>query len=146
MPNNEPAQNSLDLRYTAVFGVGRKLAHQQASASSKKYRKEHEEDVLDDISSTHAANSHGSTPRIPVMTSLLFLDSPTTKALVQVEPPISINIMTITRLEICQPITRHVDKGCNTSAQYAGSNQNDPDLTCIRQLLDMAKYTTGTRV
>jgi hypothetical protein len=80
------------------------------------------------------------------MASLLFLDSPTTEALVQVEPPVSINIVTVTRLEICKPITGHVDKGCNTSAQYAGSNQNDPDLACIRQLFDMAKHTARTSV
>jgi hypothetical protein len=73
------------------------------------------------------------------MARLFFLDAPTTKALVQVEPSISINVVTIASLEICKPVTRHINEGRDTAAQYTGSNQNDPDLTCIRQLLHMAK-------
>lgn len=35
MSHNEATQNGLDFRYTALFGVGRKLANQDAGACGK---------------------------------------------------------------------------------------------------------------
>lgn len=65
MPNNEAAQNCLDLGYTAVLRIGGEFAHHETRTCSKQnlslistvrcspcfnltYREYNEEDVLDD--------------------------------------------------------------------------------------------------
>jgi hypothetical protein len=75
------------------------------------------------------------------MACLLFFNAPTAEALVQPKAPIAIDVMAVSRLEICKPITRNVDEGCDASTQYSRSDQDDPHLAGIRKLLQITQYT-----
>lgn len=80
------------------------------------------------------------------MACVLRLVAPTAKALVQVELAIAIHVMAVSSLQIRQPIARDVYESCDCSAQDACSNQDDPDLTCICQLLYMPQYPTSASI
>jgi hypothetical protein len=109
-------------------------------------REDDKKDVLDDISSTYAANAHSSTPRVPIMTCLFCLMSPTAEALVQPKSPIAINVMAVASFEIGKPITRDIYKCSDTSTEYASCDQYNPHLTCIHELLQMPEYPAGASV
>jgi len=80
------------------------------------------------------------------MACLLRLVAPTAKALVQVELAITIHIMAVSRLEIGQPIACDIYECRDCSAQDTRSDQDDPDLTCICQLLDMPQDPTSASI
>jgi len=162
MTDDESAQDGLNFRYTTMFRIWRELADQKTSACCKEhlstvsslshtshsetYREQHKKDVLYDISPARTTNSHCGTPRVPVMACVLRFVAPTAKALVQVELAITIHIVTVSSLEIGQPIACDIYECCDCYAQDARSDQDDPDLTCICQLLYMPQHTTGTSI
>jgi hypothetical protein len=75
------------------------------------------------------------------MTRLLFLNALAAETLVEPELPVAVNVVAVSRLEICKPVARDVNEGCDTAAQYACCNQDNPDLACVCELLDMPQDT-----
>lgn len=72
--------------------------------------------------------------------------APAAEVLVQVKSAIPLSMATVSRLQVCQPITCDIDESCNTSAQNASSDKNDPSLTRICKLLDMSQDAAGAGV
>lgn len=110
------------------------------------YREQNEEDVFHNPSPTCISYSHRATPRIPVFTFLHLFNSPAAKAFTQIKPAVSLSVATIPRLQIRQPIAHDINEGRNASAQYTCGNEDKPNLTCVRQLLDMTQDTARASV
>ena len=73
------------------------------------------------------------------MAGLRFPNPPAAEGLVQIESPVAVHIVAISRFEVGKPVARNVDKCRNASGQDTGSDQDDPDLTSICKLLHVSQ-------
>jgi hypothetical protein len=155
-PNDKPTQHRLDFGDTAMFRIWRELSNQEASTCSKDdlsevstymgllmsrtYRKYNKEDILDNPPTTLRMYTQSTTPRMPVFALRVLAISPTAEPFVQVKLSVRsrIGVATESRLQIAHPVANHVDESCNSSTQYSSSDQDDPYLACIRNLLEVA--------
>lgn len=153
MSNHKATKDSLDLRDTTMFRIWGEFPDQETRTSCKEdlpilassrpfsnmtYRKYDEKDILNNPLPTPRSNPQRTSPRLPIMTFRQLRMSPTTKALIKIEPAISINISTISRLQIAQPIACDINERSNTTAQYARSDEDNPHLTRIGELFDVS--------
>lgn len=162
MSNHKATQYRLDLGYTTVLRIWREFSNQETCTCRKQdlysqrlsrrlmcgqtYGKKDEENILHNPLSTRGPNTHCIAPRVPIMALGQLRVPPTAEALVQIESPIPINIATISRLQVSQPVACNVNERCDATTQNTSCNEYNPDLTRVSELLDVAKDTACARV
>ena len=127
-----------------IYGWSAQMAtYTRVGATDGKYNEEY---ILDNPAPTARFNSEGTTPWMPVMAVRVLLVAPATKALVQVKSPVAIDIAAVARLQVSQPIARDVNESSNAAAQNARSDQDQPYLAGVGQLLDISHEARRARV
>lgn len=83
---------------------------------------------------------------MPVVTLCVLAISPAAEPFVQVESTVPIHIATIAHLEVTQPIAHDINESSDGSTQHTGSDQDEPYLTRVRNLLHMTQDPRCARI
>lgn len=105
------------------------------------YRKQDEDDVLNDVATSLVANAHQCTPAPPVFAFCHAVFAPATECFVQVELPSIVDIAADSGLQVSHPITRDVNACRNTANSNTCRNQDQPYLARVCQHSQLSEYT-----
>jgi hypothetical protein len=105
------------------------------------YRKQDEDNILDDVSTCLVANAHQFTPTPPVFAFCHAVFTPTAECFVQVKLPSIVDIAADSGLQVSHPITRNIDACRNTADSNTCRDKDQPYLARVREHSELSKNT-----
>jgi hypothetical protein len=108
------------------------------------YREQDKHDILDDIP-TSLAQTHQRSPAPPILALCHAVLAPATESFIQVELSPVVDIAAYTSLQVSHPIAGNIDACGDASYSDACRNEDQPDMTGIRQNSELSKNTRSTR-